>query len=459
MIQHGIEFLSGLIWGPVTVTIILLIGIMFTVQNRFIQFRYIRLWLHRTVGQLMHRSEHTQTGITRVQALTTALAGTMGTGNIVGVATALSLGGPGAVFWMWISAFVGMMIKYAEVVLAVRYRVRNRSGKWIGGAMEVMEHGLHRPKMAMIFAVCCVLASFGMGNMAQANAIAQSLADAFRVPAPVTGLLCAGFLGGIIFGGIKRIAQVTEKLIPLLSLFYAIGGIAVVLFHLDRFLPSLGSILAGAFSGRSATGGAVGMGIALAMRHGVSNGIFSNEAGLGSSGMLYAEPEDAQPVAQGFWGIFEVFADTIVVCSITALAILCGGVPLDSKTGASLVIAAFETVFGSTGGIFVALSIALFAFASMMGWAYYGERSFVKIAGGNVNGYRLLFVVAAYIGCVLQLRMVWGLSEIFNGLMAVPNLIALVLLAPIVREETEKWFNAYALPPHGSIFSHTKGDG
>lgn len=446
VLQEWVDRISGAIWGPVTVTVMLTIGAVLTVQNAFLQFRCIRLWLHATIGQVL-RPRHANGTISRTQALATALAGTMGTGNIVGVAAALTMGGAGAVFWMWASAVFGMMIKYGETVLAVHFRRRERDG-WVGGTMEILETGLHRPRLALVFAVGCVLASFGMGNMAQANAISQAMLDAFGLSPIWCGIGCAALTGAVICGGLKRIATVAEKLIPALSFVYGLGGIFVIVRHANQLLPALIGIFGGAFTLRSAAGGIAGAGIAAAMRYGFSNGIFSNEAGLGSSSMVYAAADDAKPVEQGFWAIFEVFADTFVVCTITALAILTSGVSLTAQTGAALAIAAFETCFGAFGGRFIAISIALFAFASMIGWAYYGERGYVKMSGGGWWLYRVLFVLAAYVGSVAQLELVWGISEIFNGWMAVPNLLALILLAPVIRAETNAYF---AAPEHRAL--------
>lgn len=421
---------GNIVWGTPTVIGLMGIGAVLTVQNGFLQFRQIRLWLGATLGQLVR--PHRTDGITRVQALATALAGTMGTGNLIGVAIALSMGGPGAVFWMWASAAVGMMIKYGETVLAVKYRRRTDAG-WSGGTMEVLEDVLHWPWLATLFAAGCVLASFGMGNMAQANAISQAMRGAFGLPEAGCGVICAGLTAAVICGGLKRISAVAEKLIPLLSLAYGIGGILVILTHANRILPAFGAIFSGAFAPQAAVGGLTGSGIAAAMRHGFANGIFSNEAGLGSSAMAYAAADDAQPVAQGFWAIFEVFADTFVVCTVTALAILTSGTP--PQAGADWVMAAFSTCFGQIGGQFVALAIALFAFASMLGWAYYGIRGFTRL-GGSVRAYQILFVLAAFAGCVARLELVWNLSELFNAGMALPNLIAVVRLAPVIRSET-----------------------
>ena len=441
---NGVQAVSGAIWGVPTVAVMMCIGAVLTVQNRFLQFRHTRLWLHETMGQALH-PEKRGAGITRAQALATALAGTMGVGNIAGVAAALSCGGPGALFWMWGSALFGMMIKYAETVLAVRYRRADGPHRWVGGPMEVLEDGLHCPALAICFAAFCVMASFGMGNMTQANAVAQAMQKGFHIAPAVSAACCAAVLAVVIFGGLGRIARVAEALIPALTVLYCVGGVAVIALHIDRLVPCLAQVVSEAFSLRAAAGGTM----AAAMRYGFSHGIFSNEAGLGSSAMVYAAAEDARPVEQGFWGIFEVFADTIVVCTITGFAILTSGVSLAGETGAALTIAAFETTFGRAGGQFIAASIALFAFASMLGWAYYGERGATRL-GGSIPVYRVLFAASALLGGVLRLELVWGISEIFNGLMSVPNLIAVVCLAPQVRAETDRWFaqrEQPALPP------------
>ena len=277
--------------------------------------------------------------------------------------------------------------------------------------------------------------------MTQANAIADAVQDAAAVPPWMTGAVLAIVLALVVFGGLNRIAAVTEKLIPALSVLYTLGGIAVIVLHTDQVPRMLSEIFRQAFTVSAAVGGAAGTGIRAAMRYGFSRGIFSNEAGLGSSGMVYAAAEDAKPVEQGMWGIFEVFADTIVVCTVTAFAILSSGAAAQAKTGAALTVAAFETVLGQTGSLFISVSIVLFALASMLGWAYYGERGFCRFAGENgAVLYRFVFVAAAVAGCTAKLELVWNLSEIFNGLMALPNLYAILLLTPVVVEETNRWF-------------------
>ena len=438
-LEQAIETINRVLWGPVLTVPMLLIGLWFSIRLHFFQFTGISVWLKQTVGRAFRHSDKTS-GISPFQTLATALAGTMGTGNIVGVAAAIAAGGPGTVFWMWLSALFGMMTKYAETVLAVRFRRRGKSGEWQGGAMEYMEHGLHCRWMSLLFGVFCVFASFGMGNMTQVHSISSALSGAFGAPPRLVGLAVALLLGLIICGGIRRIAGFAEKLIPSLSILYTLGGLVVIFYHSEQLPVVLRDIFRTALLPQSVVGGVAGYGIQSAMRYGFARGIFSNEAGLGSSGMVYATAEHASPAEQGMWGIFEVFADTILVCTVTALAILTA-VPQDSGlSGAALTIAAFSTVFGRTGSVLIAVAITLFAFASMVGWAYYGERGMCRLAGRkSAPVYRALFLICAALGAVLRLELVWGMSEIFNALMALPNLIALLWLTPQVLEESEEF--------------------
>lgn len=441
-LEEIVQRVSGAIWGPGMVAAMLFVGVWFTAKAKGIQFFHFGKCMRCTVGTLLHEKKEKSTGgITKFQALSAALAGTMGTGNIVGVATALTMGGAGAVFWMWFSALFGMMTKYAETLLAVRFRKKDSQGCWVGGAMEYMEDGVGKKWLASVFGVCCIFASLGMGNMTQANAIADAVQDACAVPPWITGLVLAVILALVVFGGLSRIASVTEKLIPALSIIYTLGGLAVIIVHGEQLPRVITDIFHQAFSFSAVAGGAAGVGIRAAMRYGFSRGIFSNEAGLGSSGMVYAAADDAKPVEQGMWGIFEVFVDTIVVCTVTAFAILSSGALDAGKTGAALTVAAFETILGPVGSFFISISIVLFALASMLGWAYYGERGFCKLVGeNNAILYRIIFVVCAVAGSAARLELVWNLSEIFNGLMALPNLYAIMVLSPIVVQETNHWF-------------------
>ncbi len=441
LLEDGVQKLNGVLYGPVMVGIILLIGLIFSIKTGFFQLTQCRLWLKKTIFSAEKKKNGDKgNGISQFQALATALAGTMGTGNIVGVATALVMGGPGAIFWMWISAFVGMMTKYAETVLAVLYRRKNKKGQWLGGAMEYIEHGLGKKWMASLFAVFCIFASFGMGNMTQANSIADAMASAFQIPPLVTGGAVVLLTALVIFGGITRIAKVSEKIIPALSVIYILGGLLVIAFHFKNLPETFLRIFSSAFGIQAAAGGIGGYAITVAMRYGVGRGIFSNEAGLGSSGMVYAAAENGNAVEQGMWGIFEVFADTMVVCSITALAILSSGAMDGGTSGAQLCVITFESVFGKVGTYFIAISIAIFAFASMIGWAYYGERGLEYLVGERLSvAYKFLFLFFVYLGCVSRLEFVWNLSESFNGLMAIPNLIAVVALAPQVLDATASY--------------------
>lgn len=425
--------LNSIVWGPAVLSLILIAGIWFSLRSGFFQFTGIRVWWDKTFRTLFRRKKTKQKkekGISPFQALTTALAGSIGTGNIVGVATALTLGGPGAIFWMWIAAFFGMMTVFAEIVLGVRYRVRNKRGEWAGGAMYYIERGLGCKPLAVFFAVACVLASFGMGNMTQSNSIAGALQESFSVPPGYTALIVAVGCGIIIFGGIRRVAWVTEKVVPFMALFYLAGGILVVAVYYRTVPGVLKEIVTQAFSPAAFAGGGGGYVAARAIKYGIARGVFTNEAGLGSSSIVHSAAETEEPAEQGMWGIFQVFVDTIVVCTVTALCILCTGVLPGGKQGAALSTAAFGAVFGRFGSVFVAVSIAFFAFATLIGWSFYGERSVEYLAGERfLPAYRLLFAAASALGCAMDLKLVWEISDTFNGLMAIPNLIALLVLS------------------------------
>ncbi len=441
---------NSVVWGPAVLMLILVVGVQFSCRLGFFQLTRLGLWWSKTVNPLFRREKREQKdrkAISPFQALTTALAGSIGTGNIVGVATALTLGGPGAIFWMWLAAFFGMMTIFAENVLGVRYRVRNQRGEWAGGAMYYIERGIGCKWLAVIFAAACVLASFGMGNMTQSNSIAGALWETFSVPPLWTGVAVAALCGVIIFGGIKRISKVTEKIVPFMAVFYMVGGLVVVAANYRAVPGAFGEIFRQAFSLEAAAGGAGGYVIARAMKFGIARGVFTNEAGLGSSPIVHAAAETDEPVEQGMWGMFQVFIDTIVVCTMTALCILCTGVLSTGKQGVALSTAAFETVFGRFGAVFVAVSIAFFAFATLIGWSFYGERSVEYLAGERLLPvYRLLFAAAAALGCVMDLQLAWDISDTFNGLMAIPNLIALLLLSGEVVKVTRDYLERRERP-------------
>lgn len=427
------------VWGPATVFVILFSGIYFSCGTGFFQLRRLRLWLGETILAAAKDTSKPLDGkaLSPFQSLTVALAGTMGTGNIVGVAAAVTVGGAGAVFWMWTAAFFGMMTAYAENVLGIVYRRRSPSGEWLGGPMAYMEHGLGAKKAAVLFAFFCMISSFGMGNMVQINSVAGSLSDAFGVPYLLTGLLCAAVTGAVLLGGLKRAASFTEKLMPLLSGVYILACLTVIFAFLPRVPGAFKAIFIGAFSPRAAAGGVFGT-----VMTGIRRGVSSNEAGLGSSVMVHSCAEVECPAQQGMWGIFEVFVDTVVVCTLTALVILVSGVS-GSESGAVLSARAFSSVFGSLGSPFVAVCVALFAFSTLVGWSCYGEKCFVYLFGeSRVFVYRAAFVGFTVLGSVLRVDAVWDISDILNALMVFINVPAVFLLSPKVFSETAAFVRA-----------------
>lgn len=449
------DAVNGFVWGPVMLAVFLLVGLLCTVRSRFFQVTKFKLWMNETILAIFKKKSVRKTddkkAISQFQALSTALAATVGTGNIAGVATAIVSGGPGAVFWMWISAFLGMMTNFSENVLGIKYRYKNEKGDWIGGAMIYMDRGLNMKWLAMIFSFFCVLASFGIGNMSQANSIASAVNNTFHVPKWVVGVVIMVFAALVILGGIKRIAQVTEKIVPFMAIFYIVGGLAIIILNIDGIPAAFGMIFRSAFNFRAAGGGFLGYTISQAIRFGIARGVFSNEAGLGSSVMVHSASDVKEPVVQGMWGIFEVFADTIVICTITALSILTtvydpeiGVTALDTAgkalDGAPLTTAAFSTTFGSWGGVFISISLTLFAFSTILGWSYYGERGIYYIFGQKaVPVYKVIFILMLIVGCVSQLELVWDISDTFNGLMAIPNLLAVILLHGQVIQEIKSY--------------------
>lgn len=442
-----LERISDRLWNPWLLGGFLLLGLYFSLRTGFFQLFGIRTWLRMTLGSLFRRGkkEEGQGALTQFQAMATALAATIGTGSIAGVATAIFYGGPGAVFWMWVSAFLGMMTGFVEKTLAVRYRKRDGKG-WRGGPMEYMEDGLGMKWLAVWFAAAVTAAALGGGGVVQSNSIASSLSAVFGWEPLSVGLITAAVTGIVTMGGIHRIGKVCEKLVPIMALGFIGGGGVVLIRHAQAVLPALAQILSEAFAPKPVIGGGLGYGMMTAMRYGVARGVFTNEAGLGSSSMAHAQARVKEPAEQGMWGIFEVFVATLVVCTVSALVILTSGVYEkaaalaaiqdgrvgETMAGAPLSAAAFETVFGAWGGVFVAVCLLLFAFSSLLGWSYYGERGLEYLMGnGKGRGcFRLLFLGAIVVGSTGDLAAVWQLSDLCNGLMALPNLIALLLLSP-----------------------------
>ena len=451
--------LNNFIWGPVMLAAFLLVGFMFTIRTKVFQVSHFKYWIDVTFLQLFRKEKHKvlrtddKHSISQFQSLCTALAATIGTGNIAGVATAIAAGGPGAVFWMWLSAFLGMMTNYAENTLGIKYRYKNEKGDWIGGAFVYIERGLGKKWkwLAVLFAVFCGLASFGIGNMTQVNSIASGLKNSFNVDPRITAVLLMVFVALVIIGGIKRIASVTEKIVPFMAIFYIIGGLVVIFANITNVPNAFKLIFTEAFNFKAMGGGVLGYGVMLAMRKGISRGVFSNEAGLGSSVMVHSASDVKEPVVQGMWGIFEVFADTLVVCTITALTILTSGV-YDMSTYVTS-IANGETVVTGTaltsnaflstipfGDKFVAIGIMLFAFSTVLGWSYYGERAIEYLFGlKGVMPYKIIFICVIYLGCTASLNLVWDIADTLNGFMAVPNLIAITLLSGEVVKMTRDY--------------------
>ncbi len=459
--------INGFVWGLPMLVLLVGTGILMTCLTKFFQISHFKHWISNTIGGIFKDSKvtaHTHkedTQISQFQSLCTALAATIGTGNIAGVAAAIASGGPGAIFWMWIVAFFGMMTNFSENVLGIYYRRRNEKNEWCGGAMYYLRDGLGSKKgcrhlgsfLAILFSVFCICASFGIGNMGQVNSIAVNINSAFGVPSIITGICLMIFGALVIVGGLKRIAAVTEKLVPFMAIIYLICALIVCLFHIDQFGAVFVSIFKGAFGMRAVGGGIVGSGISMAVQWGMKRGVFSNEAGLGSSVMVHSSSNVREPVVQGMWGIFEVFADTIVVCTITAFAVLSSGL-VDLNTGAvlssqvstALVAEAFSTVFGKFGSGFIAISILLFAFSTTLGWSQYGSKAFEYLFGRkNIKFYQIIFVLFIVIGATMDLSLAWDISDTLNGMMAIPNLIGVVTLSGTVFKITKNYIDRILL--------------
>lgn len=441
-IRSGVHFLNQFFSGPIMVSGIAAIGLLLTWRTRAVQVRRLGAALAQFPRQL--RRPRTKGGVSPFQAVAAALSGTLGTGNIAGTAAAVALGGAGAVFWMWISAFLGMAVKYGEITLAMAYRRKQPDGSWLGGPMYYMEAALGGRGLASVFAVFCLLSSFCMGNLVQSNTAAAAAAEITGLSSRGIAVLFAGIavlVGGVILGGIRRIARVTEALVPAMALFY-LGGCAMVLAgHLPEVPEVFAEIFREAFSLRSAAAGAGGWGMAQAVKIGFSRGIFTNEAGLGSAPIAHATAENDLPARQGLWGIFEVFLDTIVMCTLTAVVILLSGLHRSgSLNGAALTLGAFQMYLGPFAALLTGISTVFFALAAVIGWAWYGEVCVRYLWRGEraVKAYKVCYVLAVWAGAWADMGIVWGLADLCNGLMLLPNLAALALLSPRVAEETHK---------------------
>ena len=380
--------------------------------------------------------------ITHFQALATALSSTIGMGNIAGVATAIFLGGPGAIFWLWVSGLFGMCTKFAEIVVALHYRERDSSGAFRGGAMYTLRKGLGLSWLAGLFALLTSVAAFGIGNMVQANSVADSLSASFGISPAVTGLALAALTATVIMGGIRRIGEVTQVLVPFMSIIFVTSGLVILATHAGAIPGAIGLVLDGAFTGTAATGGFAGSTVALTLRHGIARGLFSNEAGLGSAPMVHAAATTDHPVRQGLYGIFEVFVDTVVICTVTGLAILVTGVWDGGSTGAALSGEAFrQGLPGAWGNLIVTTSVVLFAFSTVIGWSYYGETAIVYLLGIRAAvPYRFAWLIFIYLGATGSLQLVWSVADTLNGLMAVPNLVSVLASIPLLLRLQREFF-------------------
>ena len=452
-VNHAV---NQFIWGVPAMVCIIGVGLLLSVRTGFLQIRKFPYAIKTTIGRMFRKKDASDGAMTPFQAVCTALAGTVGTGNIAGVAGAIAIGGPGAVFWMWCSALLGMCTKFAEVTLAVYYRERSETGEWVGGPMYYIKNGLskHWQFLAVLYSLFGVLTVFGTGNATQVNTIVTAIDSALLATGSglngilptlnlIVGVVVAMMVAMVLLGGVKRIGSVTEKLVPFMALFYIVLALGVVALNYRRFPAVLASIVGGAFDPQAVTGGAIGS-VFLSMQKGVSRGIFSNEAGLGTGSIAHACADTHKPVKQGMFGIFEVFADTIVICTLTAMVILCSGVPVGygSAAGAELTISGFTATYGGWSSIFTAVALCCFAFSTIIGWGLYGSRciEFLFHTDKVVGPFLVVYSFVSILGATVDLGLLWSIADTFNGLMSIPNLIALLLLSGTVAKLTKEFF-------------------
>jgi len=456
-----LNFIYSNILSILMMVLLIAVGMFITIRTRALQFRRFGYAMKNTIGSLFDKNQHKKEkgSVSPFQAVTTALAGTIGTGSIAGLATALVSGGPGAVFWMWISALLGMVTKYAEIVLSLKFREKNKEGAWLGGPMYYIHKGLKCKWLAIVFAVFAMIACLGTGNATQSNAISGVLDSTLSIPTWITGLVLTILVALVILGGIKRIASVNEKLVPTMAIFFVSCALIVIGINFDKIPKAFALIFTEAFNFKAALGGVAGYGILSAMRFGVGRGVFTNEAGLGSAPIAHAASSTEDPVKQGLWGVFEVFATTIIICTLSALVILTSDIYLTGYnqaisgvaisdafkfSGAPLSSKAFNEAIPYVGEFGVAIATIFFSLSTILGWAYYGEVCagyiFNKHRKTAVTIYRIVYVVFVFIGAVSNIGIVWLISDIFNVLMALPNLIALTILSKLVVDLTKQHF-------------------
>lgn len=465
------DTINSFVWVKIGLVLLIGTGVLTTILTGCFQVTHFKHWITKTIGGVFKPDAHVKHeagSVSQFQALCTALAATIGTGNIAGVSAAICVGGPGAVFWMWVAAFLGMMTNYSENVLGIYYRRKNKEGEWSGGAMYYLKDGLGKivgyeklgSFLAVLFAAFAVLASFGIGNMGQINKITLNLEDAFFAGSRgvtvlggisltnlIIGIVLMLIGGFIILGGLKRIAAVAERVVPFMALVYVIGALIIMIVHISSIGSMFAAIFRYAFGIKAVAGGATGVAVMTVVQQGCKRGVFSNEAGLGSSVMVHSNSNVKEPVKQGLWGIFEVFADTFIVCTMTAVVVLSSGY-IDLSTGmvqegvndATLVAQAFGNVFGRPGQWFVAIAVLLFAFTTVLGWSHYGSKAVEYLFGiTGVKVYRVIFVLMMVSGAVMTSSLAWDISDTFNGLMMIPNLIGVVALTPVVVKITRNY--------------------
>lgn len=451
--------LNTVAWMYILLPCVAVGGLYFTIRSRGVQFTKLGYALKNTIGKAFQKSATDKGSISPFQALTTALAATVGTGNIIGTCQAVAMGGYGAIFWLWIAALLGMVIKYSEVVLAVHFRKRNEKGDWVGGPMHYIVEGMGKGWrwLAVLFSLFAVLASFGIGNLSQANSISGAVNNAFTAFIPsladhtgtialIVGIVLAVLTATVLFGGIKRIGKVTEMLVPFMSAFYIIFSLIVIVFNISNVGEAFKLIFTAAFTPKAVVGAATGIALKEAIVWGLRRSAFSNEAGLGSAAIAHASADTDSPVKQGMFGIFEVFMDTLVICTLTGLTVVISGVDINFgvKPGSEMITSAFATVFGDKfAALFVAIALMAFAYSTILGWSLYGTRCMEDLFGMKVSKvYQLIFVVMIVVGATTSLDIAWDLADTFNGLMAIPNFIALFALSGVVAKLTKEYFSS-----------------
>ncbi len=438
--------INDVVWGPIMLTLLIGTGLFLSIRMGFLQFRKFGYAIKHTVLVMFSKKQQQKdsSGVSPFQAVATAMAGTIGTGSIAGIATAIVAGGPGAIFWMWVSALLGMITKYSEIVLSLKFREKNENGEWVGGPMYYIQNGLKMKWLAAFFAVFAMLACLGTGNATQSNSIAVALESSLGINPWITGAVLTVVCIAVILGGIRRISSVNEKLVPFMAMFYVVCSLIALVLNAGKIPAIFALIFREAFNFKAAAGGAAGYGIMVAMHYGFSRGVFSNEAGLGSAPIAHAASSTKEPVMQGLWGMFEVFFTTIIVCTCSAVVILSTDFwNAGQYQGAALSIASFNSVIPGIGGFGVTLSTIFFALSTILGWAYYGEVSIGFLFNKSRRAiliYRYVYIAFVFIGAVSSLELVWSISETMNGLMAIPNLIGIIGLAKVVCSETKQHF-------------------